>query len=358
MVLADFDFADRYAEAGLSPTAEVITNRQAPAQRIVDDATDSRILDLVGAYYGSSGLDLAWLRAEFAQEDASFSLVNNERETRVLAACVLGALVANGNSIAILAVLVGYVGGHRKPSEALWLVRDAQEALNVRSVAERQPSTVETKVTNTATAKLADEITALPGNDWPALLTTLGKMRTEAQSSDRTIAAQTSAALRALDVQMRYLREETQMLWWLTGGHSKSLARSFAAFGPHQAALVGAIDLGELTTASEIGPVAAPAMIERIVAMGKKPKGPAVLDLASAVDGIAVEDLRVLNLPEGKLPPRLAPVSAALELARTIGTGVWYARFRELTGLEATLSIEPVSLGAQLYHEHLLGQLL
>lgn len=356
--MVNFEFADRYAEAGLSPTPQVITSRQAPAQRIVDDATDAQILDLVGAYYGSPGLDLTWLRAEFAQEDVSFSLVNNEREARVLAACMLGTLVAKGLPKAILAVLIGNVGGHRRPPESPWLIRDAQAALQARSVEERRPSKVETKIAHTAVPKLSDEIAAIPVNDWPALLITLGKIRTEAQGSDRTTSSQATAALTALDLQVRYLREESQMLWWLTGGHSRSLVRSFADFGPQQAALVGAVDLGELTTVSNIGPVAAPAMIERIVAMAKKPKGTVSRDLASAVDGLTVQDLKSLNVFAGKLSPRLAPVTAALDLARTIGIGDWHARFRELTGLEATVDFDPVALGEQVYREHLLGQLL
>ena len=141
-------------------------------------------------------------------------------------------------------------------------------------------------------------------------------------------------------------------------GHSRSLERSFATFGPQQAALVGAVDLGALTTVSRLGPVAAPAMLERIVILARKPKGAPVLDLASAVDGLPEQDLKRLKVFDDKLPAQLAPITAAVSLARTMGTGVWHARFRERTGLEATLALEPVLMGEQLYREHLLGQLL
>lgn len=356
--MAKFNFADRYAEAGLAPTSQTIANRQAPADRIVGNATSENILDLVGAYYASPSLDLAWLRDEFAQEDASFSLVNNERETRVLAASILGTLVANGNAVAILAVLVGGVAGLRQPPEAQWLLREAASELLARSVADRKPAEIDTKVTPTAISKLADEIAAVPVNDWASLLAMLGKIRSEAQGSVGTTSRQTTAALAELELNMRYLREESQMLWWLFGGHSRSLQRSFKTFRPQQAALVGAVDLGSLTTVSQLGPVAAPAMLERIVILAPTPKGTPVRDLASAVDGLPEEDLQRLEIFEDKLPARLAPVTAAIDLARTIGKGAWHSRFRERTGLEATIALDPVALGEQLYREHLLGQLL
>lgn len=356
--MTKFVFADRYAEASLTPTPQLITSRQAAAERIVGNITEARILDLAGVYYSSPGLDLAWLREEFAQEDASFSLVNNERETRVLAAAMLGALVADEHSEAILAVIAGHVSGHRPPVQAEWLVRDASEALGRLSVAERRPAMIETKVVPTATTTLGDEIKALAQNDWPALLTVLDKMRTERRSSAAMVSNQTTSALTALNRQVRLLREESQMLWWLFSGHSRTLERSFGAFGPQQAALVGAVDLGGLTTATELGPVAAPAMLERVIAMAKGPKKAASQDLASAVDGLARKDLERLQMFPDVLPARLAPVTVAIVLARTIGSGAWHARFQETTGLEATISFEPADLAGQLYREHLLAQLL
>ncbi|MGE6101600.1 hypothetical protein ACLH0B_20455 [Aeromonas salmonicida] len=72
--MAKFTFADRYAEAGLSPSAERIISRQEPAKRIVGNIKDNQILELVAVYYGSNNIDLDWFRDEFSTEDASFSL--------------------------------------------------------------------------------------------------------------------------------------------------------------------------------------------------------------------------------------------------------------------------------------------
>ena len=356
--MTNFSFADRYAEAGIAPTQSIIANRQATADRVVDAADNARMIDLAGTYYGSPGIELIWLRDEFAKEDTTFSLVNNEREVRVLATAILGALVAAGRSVAILAVIAGNVAGHRPPLGADWLLRDATEALLRLSVANRAPATIDTKVEPTINAKLTDQIAALTQDDPATLQVLLKAIRSEANGSAKTTASQTSTALAALDKQARMQREESQMLWWLVGGHSRSLERPFAALGAQQAALVAALDLAALTTVSSLGPVAAPALLQRAIVQARKGRGAPARDLAGAVDGLKSEELARLPLIADKVPARLAPVMTALGLARTIGAGAWHGRFQETTGLEASINFDPDQISTQLYREHLLAQLL
>jgi hypothetical protein len=92
------NFADRYARAGIAPGAAIIAARQAPVDRILSCLTNAQRLDLVGVYFGHPGLNLTWFRDEFLKEDASFSLINNERECLVLAASILAAEVAVGRA--------------------------------------------------------------------------------------------------------------------------------------------------------------------------------------------------------------------------------------------------------------------
>ncbi|MDE9475139.1 hypothetical protein KKJ12_20105 [Xenorhabdus bovienii] len=356
--MANFTFADRYSEAGLAPTSQTIISRQEPVNRIVANIKDGQILDLVAVYYGSVEINLNWFRDEFAQEDASFSLVNNERETRILAALILGHLIDDENAIAILAVSVGRVRGLRSPPQSAWLMSDAEEALTRLSVATRVPEKITTKITPTVTPKLGEQITALSDTpDGPTLIKLLGLIRTEAQNSAKVAAGQVTSALNEFDRQAKQMREESQMLWWLISGHSKTFERSFSTFGPQQAALVGAVDLGILTTHSEFGPIAMPAMLERVITSAKKTKTQQSRELAAVVDSFTIEDLECLPVPT-QLSARLAPVTLAIELARTMGIGVWHSRFQTKTGLDASIQLEPGLLAEQLYREHLLGRLL
>lgn len=78
--MTKFMFADRYAEAALAPTPQIVASREAPAARIVESITPEQIFALVSVYYGDSNSTLGWFRDEFIKDDASFSLVNNERD--------------------------------------------------------------------------------------------------------------------------------------------------------------------------------------------------------------------------------------------------------------------------------------
>lgn len=354
--MAKFTFADRYAEAGLSPSAERIISRQEPAKRIVGNIKDNQILELVAVYYGSNNIDLDWFRDEFSTEDASFSLVNNERETRVLAALILSQLIDEENAIAILAVSIGCVRGIRSPSQSAWLLSEAEEMLRRLSVEDRVPEKIEIKVTPTLTPQLTEDITGL-ANDWASLITMLGKIRTEAHNSAKATATQVKNALSTLDRQAKFMREESQMLWWLIGGHSRTFERSFKDFGPQQAALVAAVDLGALTTQSEFGPVAIPAMLERAIATAKNIKGQKPRQLATAVDGFTADDLECLKVPTN-LPEILAPVTTAIQLAKAMSIGSWHSQFQAKTGLNHSIELDSVLLAEQLYRECLLGQLL
>ena len=354
------NFADRYAEAGLSPTSQTITDRGESVKRIVAlaKATKTRVLELVGIYYEMPDVDMAWFRDEVAKEDASFSLVNSAREARILAAIVLEELIDAGNSTAILSVTTGSVAGMVRPSQGEWLIGVAKGALARYSVSNRAPKAVETSITTLALNKgLGEEIGLVAGGEWDKLVDALGKIRGEAHSLTKSSGTQTSAALGELNRQMRIMREESQILWWLYGEHSRNLQRGFVTMEPQQAALVGALDLATLTNVSTLGPIAAPAILERVIALAKKTRGQVSRPLSATMESLSPEDLNRFDVPT-TVPTRLAPITTAIDLVRTLGPGAWHARFTTLTGLEASLNIEPLVLSEQLYREHLLGQLL
>jgi hypothetical protein len=260
-----FNFADRYAQAGLSPGGAIIAAREVPADRILKGLTTPRIFDLVQAYFEQPDLDLTWLRDEFIQEDPAFSLINNQRECTVLAATILAAKIAQGNGHAILALLTTSVCGKRVAPEFGWLLDDAKTAILSQAVSARLPKKVEPNLKIAPTPKLTEELAASPVNDWPSLLTNVAKVRAEASGAGSAIVTQASAALGALESQVRYMREETQILWWLFGEHSRAFNRHFSVYSPGAAAIIAGIDLGNLTTTSVFGPVAAPAMLERVL---------------------------------------------------------------------------------------------
>jgi hypothetical protein len=355
--MSKLNFADRYAQAGLSPGGAIIAARQAPAERILKSLKLPRVFDLVQLYFGQPDLDLTWLRDEFIQEDAAFSLVNNQRECIVLAATMLETRIAAGDSQTILALLTTSVSGKRTVAEFGWLLDEAKAGLLRQAVAARQPAKIEPNLKIPAThPKLAEEIAAIPANEWPGLLGNLGKIRTEATEASKAIATQASAAFGAMDKQLKYMREETQILWWLFGEHSRTLHRHFSAFQPGMAAVVAGVDLGDLTNASIFGPIAAPAMLERVLRLARPGKGQNK-SLAAVLDEASPADLQALHLFGKDQPPCIFPIMTAIERAKE-NSRSWHIGFEKSTGVKAMTEFEPIELATQIYYEHLLGQIL
>ncbi|TWA92610.1 GTPase-associated system all-helical protein GASH [Bradyrhizobium stylosanthis] len=354
--MTKLNFADRYAQAGLSPGGAIIASRQAPAERILKEIAVPRIFDLVQLYFGRSDLDLTWLRDEFIQEDAAFSLINNQRECVVLATTMLEAKVAEGNSYTLLALLTASLAGKRCSLEFGWLLDAAKDKFSEQAVAARRPDKIDPKVKVAKShPKLSEELVASPVNDWPTLLANIGKVRAEASEASATIATQASSILGAVDKQMRYLREETQILWWVFGEHSRTFNRPFSSYSPGAAAVIAGVDLGNLTTASVLGPIAAPAILERVLRLTNMKADHQKCRLADALDGIEPSELQGLQLRKDQ-PSNIFPITMAIGKAKE-NPGSWYSTFEKLTGMNATIEFAPIELATQIYYEHLLGQL-
>jgi len=349
--MAEFNFADRYAQAGLAPGAAIIEARQTTVSRIVTTLTIKQKFDLVGLYYLHPNLDLIWLRDEFLKEDAAFSLVNNERECSILAATILGSKVSQGDPVAILALLTTSQCGKRAPKEAGWLLDDARAKLLDLAAAARQPSEIDAEIGLPSLLKLGEDLKLLPANDWPQLVGALAKI----QGEIRVVATKATAAIKSLASALQYQREETEMLWWLFSQYSKTLGRRFASFSRGAAAIVAGVDLGELTTVSFLGPVAASAMLERVLHLAPTDTGKK--SLGAYLNAINAEDRQKLEVYGAGHPPRIFPIMTAIKLARETPEG-WEAGLKRLADVDAELEFEPLGLATQTYYESLLGQLM
>ncbi|MGI2214342.1 GTPase-associated system all-helical protein GASH [Shewanella oncorhynchi] len=352
-----YTFADRYAEAGLSPSSELIKSREATVNKILDHISDEQKLDLVNAFYGCESTNLEWFRDALRENDASFSLVGNQREARVLAALILETLIDDGVRLAILAVCTGSVNEKRVVADCHWLVGKAESALLQTAVTSREAGEFAVKITPTQTPKLADEMSPLASTaDWQLLASVLVKIRNETLTSSNTMVKQISSLLNQMNFQMSMMREESQMLWWLTAGFSNVLDCYFSELDTEEAAVAGAIDLANLTV-SELGPIAIPAMLDRVISFSKTKKPRQSQDLESVISKLDVKKIN-LDLDQTETHAWLMPISTALKLSAQQGKQGWKEKFLELTGFDETLLLEPRSLGLQLYREIILGQLL
>ena len=351
--MSGLDFADRYAEAQLQPTAEIMAARKASAARIQENADKAQILDLVCVYYGMKP-NLDWFRDELRQEDVTFSLLAGARESVLLAALILAARIEENDPVAILGVVAGSLMGKRAPGEFDWLLAEARSALAVDAVDARVPRKPVLPIKHSIiNNKLTQELTNA-ASDPAALGAAVVNLRAESQESAAHVARQVTDALERLHANARYQREESQILWWLFGEYSRSLDKPFSAFRPAQAALIGGVELAALTDASELGPVAASAVLERILRIAKRDNKAQPVTLIAAVDGLGA-NLDSINAP-APVRAEICPILTAIAKASAIGNGAWAAAFNKTTGMATDTEFEPIDLAVQVYRECLIGK--
>ena len=344
------NFADRYAEAGIAPGADIIARRQSALETVPKDLGVAQILGLCRFYFDLPNADVEWLVEILRTEDASYSMIANRQETVVLAACVLADRIENKSSLDLLGVVVTSAMGLRKAKTSPWLIDLARQALIDRSVeARKTPGPV--IISKPATSKLADEIKAA-GDDFEAQKANMVKLRSEALSWSSTLASQSAAAATQLFDQLNLLKEETNILWWLFGETSDLLNEPFAALGVGTADIVAGFDMAHLTT-SDVGPVAAPAMMARMVRLAKKSR--AKLTLTMAIEGLTTEQVERVNLNRSEGFDDVFLMHSAMELFANNGAGSWQQGFMKRSGFDPEQALEGASLRLHAYYEYLLA---
>lgn len=355
--MPSYNFADQYKAAGLNPGPDIIQRRQEPFDRILEEIDTTRILDLTRLYFGFSvpnGTD-DWFSEAFRENDASFSMIDNEREASVLSACLLNAALDAGNVCAGLAQIVAAACGNRTPLARPEFIEEARQALATHSVNSRQQTAADVKnIKLPAKSKVAAAVDAyLPSANWANSGDAIKLAGNESFEATKNLANQVFSVISPLAEQVRDLREEVSMLWWYIGGYSRVLDKPFAELDIGLAALMAGLDLAHLAQ-GESGPVAAPAILHRLVVTSRVGENKKIA-LKAAVDALPPDTFQRLEIPEtiGKVSD-LCPVLAALAKADEIGKGSWYIPFKKVSGIDAGAKFLPIELAMQIYQESLL----
>lgn len=355
--MSSYNFADRYKSAGLAPGNDVIVLRQVPFEKLRKNADISVILDLSRLYYGlplPGGAE--WFREAFAENDLGFSMIDNEREASVLAACLLGAIIDDGNIYAAIAPLVAGAGGARTPLSNDDFIEHARQAIAKHSVASRRLSSADpSKIKQPVKGKAFTTIDGVIDEpELTALAEAVKALATDSLEATKALSNQISSVIKPVVEQVRDLREEVDMLWWYVGGWSRILEKPFAELDIGTAALMAGLDLSHLVK-GESGPVAAPAILHRLI-VSQRSEGKTPLPLDLAIDTIPAGTLSnfAFNSKIAEVAD-LCPILCALMKAEDIGTGSsWHAAFKKTTALEATIEFQPLELAMQVYREALL----
>jgi len=343
--MSRFNFADIYRSAGVSPGREIISRRLEVFDRVRSKLNSKMVIDMIRFYFGltvSSGAE--WFREAFEENDASFSMHQNEREIAILSACLLTAALEDGKASACLALLTTAAAGNRMPLVHPELVSYARQALYEKSINSR-PTKVESLMpASTQKRKAIGEVGVL--NPGPSLQ--------EASASARSTSNQTRKLFEDLAWQVKYLREEVEILWWHIGGWSRLLEKPFSELDDALAATMAGLDLADLTQ-SPVGPAAAPAILHRTIGAGRKTVAEKITIMA-AVDAFPRDAFARLELGE-KLArlPDICPILTAFLKASDVGESpAWHNTFKNAAKLEPQAIFGPLDMATQVFRERLL----
>ncbi|PKM46860.1 MAG: hypothetical protein CVV05_00140 [Gammaproteobacteria bacterium HGW-Gammaproteobacteria-1] len=163
-------------------------------------------------------------------------------------------------------------------------------------------------------------------------------------------------AVRAADVgltdaahSLRCADEETNILWWIEGGCSRDMNKSWAAL-KHGTAIIAGTELADLTDAA-LGPRDAAALLARVLS-GAAGNGEEAL--ASYVNALPADWARerTSNLDEGTLA--LMPLTHAIFLRARSDDTSWQQYFDSSSGLKSSTQLTATRIARQSYVEAIL----
>lgn len=346
------NLADLYQAANVPVTADDFKLRQEGFEAAGKGLSEKKLIDCCRIYFGwwEKITEFDWFLSAF-QNDPRYSFTGNQRESSVLAGALLLKELRSGNAFAGLVVLCAAVQEKRQPAVPgiAYSVFDREfKNLTVENTSSLWYNTNFKALGKTSITKEK----MVEDNTVPTMATAVTTAFAETYNASKAAFTELQGTVSKMAEDLSSAREQLAMLWWLTGGWSRKLVRSFVDVGAPLAYFSAGMDLADLS-ATVHGPHAAEALLVRILAPVKKKKATTLGELG---DSPTEEDFKRLEVSEhGKAYPEICPASAALLKSAEIGKGsAWHAAFERITYLPASTSLQPEEIAIQAMYERLL----
>jgi hypothetical protein len=347
------NLADLYQAANIPATADDFALRQTAFEGVAASLTEKQLIDCGRMYFDwwEKIAEFDWFLAAF-RNDPRFSLTGNRRESSVLAGALLFNAMQKGNAFAGLVVLATSVQGKRKAGVPGLPFEAFETELRNLAIEGSEPHGYNTAFkplvrTSVTKEKLVEDSTL------PTLATGVITALTETSNATQSSLISLQATVTSMANDLVAAREQLSMLWWLTGGWSRQLKRSFETVGAPLAYIAAGFDLADLS-GTVSGPYAAEAILSRVLIPFKKMKKP--IAFSEIGDSAPDADFPLLEVADGaKAYPEICPLSAALVKSAEIGRGTsWHAAFDKTAHLSVTTALLPQEIAAQAMYERLL----
>ncbi|MDP3543529.1 MAG: GTPase-associated system all-helical protein GASH [Elusimicrobiota bacterium] len=344
------DFADWYRAVSLEPQDEVLKKRWAAVEKLFSTIDKPRGLDVARLFLGlqPKAADFAaWFADPFKTEDAGFPMKGNSAELRVLAGAVcIGGMDSSDQdldiSIAIaLALVAGSYMGKRRGLVLKDVITAAREFLSQQSLRTRAKSS------NDRVAGLVKAIGAVKLKCKGA--NTIGFMEQEFGAFADNIGDTVGALTKANTI----LQEETNILWWLLGGHSHDLRKPFGALDAGCVAIVAPKELADRVLILP-GPRAIQAFLAQALQQSDRPRE---LSLAEAIEKTPKAWREARFGAAGNLDEVLDLCPSLLMMKKSLDGSkrdTWSAQAAKASAINVKDKLAPVEMSIQVFTENLL----
>jgi hypothetical protein len=351
-------FADWYREVSIDPKADELTKRWQGIESFSQDSDAADLVELARLFHGLPLRDVKFddkFRGALKGADDAFAMQGNLPELRVLAGATLvrhfeyeGLWMA----AAALCIVCPSAHGLRQPP-AVGILNHARQALLQRSSMLRRKKAASIPNLDVS-APLQEVKTALQNNQLPNLA---GPLNTLLQGLATAVGQLNTWAQRASEEQ-ELRQEESDVLWWLIGGHSRDLSVPFSSLKSPSGCLVAGKELADLAR-SLPGPYAAEAFLDSVLGQAH-PQLKSAVSLADAISACPAEWRRALVMAEGLEDVLdLCPAHFAVQkFIESDGKRGWQTPFQNAWGFKATDKLSPLDLAVQTYQERLLARAL
>jgi hypothetical protein len=344
-------FGEWYRKANIQPRNEDLLARGKAIEAFTKKVDETKVAELVRCFLDLSPKEKAVTEVftkELLAADAAFPTSNNQVEMQVLCGAAIASILEQPSTVADSAAIMvssASAGGFRKAPILPDIVQLARSYLSSRSEAMRKIDARRRFTVNKYEALIEAVKAAAQSNSAQQMkdpLENLLKTMCEAINAVATVAEQASQTLERADA---VLLEESNVVWWVFGGHSRDTGERFAAMPAGFAAILAGKELADLTRAP--GPKAAAAYLDRQLE-AHRDKRVKLTDLIEQVSGTWLKDFK-----PAKDYLDLAPVSFMLS---SVIDGLDAAGAVQLAKKQQHVSssaVDTLTIGMQVYTEAL-----
>jgi hypothetical protein len=359
-------FANWYALVRPEPSSDLLDKRWAGIETYCGAAKEDHVFELVRLFFSRPVLNESSeeeFRKAFKDADSAFLMKDNDVEVQVLAGSAIANILdqqpSNLTDATALSVLCAHCRNLRSPVLMPDIISYANDYIATESVRVREANALDeikvaTPIKPEELSSLAD---SLKDNSLPTNPDALVKLIEKMASATVTVSRMAEDSISKLTSNIAVQQEETNILWWLFGEHSRDREIPVGTIDfPGLCLLVGK-ELADLTTL-EPGARPAPAFMNRMLRTGRV-NLPESITLAEAVNSSAREWRRAwMNSNDPDTVWDICPAHfAASKSLETEDAGAWVSIFETRTGFDPSRRLAPLDLAMQTYQEALLIRL-